>query len=72
MEILNYRTYLTTLKLVFLKAISDLYPEHEVVFLNSLNNGLYGKIIYNNHVFREADYDKTNDALTSKAQIGLR
>lgn len=58
METLNYRTYLTTLKLVFLKAISDLYPEHEVVFLNSLNNGLYGKIIYNNHVFHEADYDK--------------
>lgn len=53
----SYRNYLATLKLVFLKAVEDLYPGHEVFLLNSLNNGLYGKIIFDNRVFKTADYE---------------
>ena len=71
MEKLNYRMYLTTLKMVFLKAVHDLYPEHEVVFLNSLNNGLYGKILWKHHVFHNADYDKIKQRMKEIIEANL-
>lgn len=52
----SYRMYLTTLKLVFLKAVQEVYPKHEVFLLNSLNNGLYGKIVFQNCVIKNANY----------------
>lgn len=71
MKKLNYRMYLTTLKMVFLKAVHDLYPEHEVVFLNSLNNGLYGKILWKHHVFHNADYDKIKQRMKEIIEANL-
>lgn len=71
MKKLNYRMYLTTLKMVFLKAVHDLYPEHEVVFLNSLNNGLYGKILWKHHIFHNADYDKIKQRMKEIIEANL-
>lgn len=38
------KKYSTTLKLVFLKAVNDIFPEGDVIIDNSLNNGIYGEI----------------------------
>lgn len=38
------KKYSTTLKLIFLKAVHDIYPEGDVIIDNSLNNGVYGEI----------------------------
>lgn len=67
----SYRSYLATLKLVFLKAVHDLYPKHEVFLLNSLNNGLYGKIIFENHLFKTADYENIKDHMRTLIQRNL-
>lgn len=40
----DVKKYSTTLKLIFLKATKEIYPEGEVVIDNSLNNGVYGEI----------------------------
>lgn len=40
----NAKKYSTTLKLIFLKAVNDIYPEGDVIIDNSLNNGVYGEI----------------------------
>lgn len=53
----QYKNYLSTLKLIFCKAVQDLYPKHEVRFLNSLNNGLYGKILNEEQEEIAADYE---------------
>lgn len=57
-NVFHYRNYLTSLKLVFCKAVHEIYPKHEVIFLNSLNNGLYGKIINTEKKHIQADYHK--------------
>ena len=41
MEKFKSRKYHLTSKLVLLKAINDVYPAFQVVFRNSLNNGVY-------------------------------
>ena len=38
------KKYSTTLKLIFLKAVNDIFPEGNVIIDNSLNNGIYGEI----------------------------
>lgn len=38
------KKYSTTLKLIFLKAVNDIFPEGDVIIDNSLNNGIYGEI----------------------------
>ena len=38
------KKYSTTLKLILLKAVNDLFPNREVIIDNSLNNGVYGYI----------------------------
>lgn len=40
----NAKKYSTTLKLILLKAIKDIYPNGDVIIDNSLNNGVYGEI----------------------------
>ncbi len=40
----NAKKYSTTLKLVFLKAVKEIFPEGDVIIDNSLNNGVYGEI----------------------------
>lgn len=40
----NAKKYSTTLKLIFLKAVNDIFPEGDVIIDNSLNNGVYGEI----------------------------
>jgi len=58
-HVIEGRQYETT-KLVFLKAVNDLYPEYEVELQNSLNNGSYGEIYKNEKliVLESEDYDK--------------
>lgn len=41
MQKFESRKYHLTSKLVLLKAINDIYPEYELIFRNSLNNGVY-------------------------------
>ncbi|MGL6025183.1 MAG: nucleoside kinase, partial [Cetobacterium sp.] len=41
MENFETRKYHLTAKLVLLKAINDIFPEYELTFRNSLNNGVY-------------------------------
>lgn len=38
------KKYSTTLKLILLKAVNDLFPNRKVIIDNSLNNGVYGYI----------------------------
>lgn len=52
----NAKKYSTTLKLVLLKAIYDVFPEDSVIIENSLNNGVYGEI--KNRVLSEEDVEK--------------
>lgn len=57
-QVIEGRQYETT-KLVFLKAIKDLYPKYEVELQNSLNNGSYGEV-YNKEeliVLESKDYE---------------
>lgn len=52
----NAKKYSTTLKLILLKAIYDIFPDSEVVIDNSLNNGVYGEV--KNKVLSEEDIEK--------------
>ncbi|MGL5208556.1 nucleoside kinase [Cetobacterium sp.] len=53
MEKFKSRKYHLTSKLVLLKAINDIYPSFQVIFRNSLNNGVYVTISGKNYVTEE-------------------
>ena len=53
MERFESRKYHLTSKLVLLKAINDIYPEYELTFRNSLNNGVYITINGRDYVSEE-------------------
>ena len=53
MEKFKSRKYHLTSKLVLLKAINDIYPAFQVVFRNSLNNGVYVTINGKNYITEE-------------------
>ncbi|MEG0424483.1 MAG: nucleoside kinase, partial [Cetobacterium sp.] len=53
MEKFKSRKYHLTSKLVLLKAINDIYPSFQVIFRNSLNNGVYVTINGKNYVTEE-------------------
>lgn len=40
----NPKKYAVTVKLIFLKAVNDIFPDMQVVIEHSLNNGIYGTI----------------------------
>jgi len=44
MENFDYRKYERTIKLIFLKAVNDIFPKSRVIIEHSLNNGIYGEI----------------------------
>jgi len=53
----DYRKYGRTIKLIFLKAVHDIFPETKVLIEHSLNNGIYGEILREEET-TEKDYDK--------------
>ena len=53
MEKFESRKYHLTAKLILLKAINDIYPEFQVVFRNSLNNGVYVTINGKSYITEE-------------------
>ncbi|MGL5663437.1 MAG: nucleoside kinase, partial [Cetobacterium sp.] len=53
MEKFKSRKYHLTSKLVLLKAINYIYPSFQVIFRNSLNNGVYVTINGKNYVTEE-------------------
>lgn len=53
MEKFESRKYHLTAKLVLLKAINDIYPEFQITFRNSLNNGVYVTINGKGYVTEE-------------------
>ncbi|MDP0489219.1 MAG: nucleoside kinase [Fusobacterium sp. JB021] len=63
-QVIEGRQYETT-KLVFLKAVKDLYPEYEVELQNSLNNGSYGEVYDKEEivVLQEEDYEKIHNRM---------
>ncbi len=58
----NPRKYAVTLKLVFLKAVNDVYPEARVEIDHSLNNGTYGTIDLGRNL-KEKDLEKINNRM---------
>ena len=44
MAIFDSRKYAVTLKLIFLKAVYEIFPDIEVEIEHSLNNGTYGTV----------------------------
>ncbi|MGL5917769.1 MAG: nucleoside kinase [Cetobacterium sp.] len=50
MEKFDSRKYHLTAKLILLKAINDIYPEYELTFRNSLNNGVYITVNGQKHI----------------------
>ena len=58
----NPRKYAVTLKLVFLKAVNDIYPEARVEIDHSLNNGTYGTIDLGRNL-KEKDLEKINNRM---------
>ena len=58
----NPRKYAVTLKLVFLKAVNDIYPEARVEIDHSLNNGTYGTIDLGRSL-KEKDLEKINNRM---------
>ncbi|MGL4970667.1 MAG: nucleoside kinase, partial [Cetobacterium sp.] len=53
MQKFESRKYHLTSKLVLLKAINDIYPEYELIFRNSLNNGVYVTINDKDYISEE-------------------
>lgn len=57
MKKFDSRKYLLTMELIFLKAVNEICPEYDVVFKNSLNNGVY-ITLKNNHKIRKDEIEK--------------
>ncbi|MGL4999140.1 uridine kinase family protein [Cetobacterium sp.] len=72
MEKFESRKYHLTAKLVLLKAISDIYPDYELTFRNSLNNGVYITVNGKEYVCEE-DVEKIkermNEIVSKKIKI---
>ena len=47
------KKYAVTLKLVFLKAVYEIFPDIEVEIEHSLNNGTYGTVIKGEKITEE-------------------
>lgn len=57
MKKFDSRKYLLTMELIFLKAVNEICPEYDVVFKNSLNNGVY-ITLKNDHKIRKDEIEK--------------
>lgn len=72
MEKFKSRKYHLTSKLVLLKAINDIYPLFQVVFRNSLNNGVYvtinGKKYVTEEEIRKIE-NRMNEIVAEKKEI---
>ena len=55
MAIFDSRKYAVTLKLIFLKAVYEIFPDIEVEIEHSLNNGTYGTVTKGEKITEELE-----------------